>query len=503
MQIKQRYMEDRHIVAIDLGSYKVALTVARINEDDIQVIYYKEARSAGIRNSYVFNSMQVTRPLKELVADAEKELNIKITQAVVGMPKYRVRQETRQAQMELDPEECITHEDVNSLKADALENYPLDDPRSEEVFGAVAQSFSTGEEFQFVEDQIIGIPSEVLEGNFKVFIGKKSALHAIDVAFNNLKIGIAKKYFTPDAVARAVLNPSEMENGVALIDFGGGVTSVSIYYGSIMRHYASIPFGGASITSDIRTECLISDSLAENIKLAFGACMPDKLQNLSEKVIQINSGNASPNKQLPVKYLSEVITYRVKEIIEAILYEIEKSGFADNLRNGIVLTGGVANLANCANYIKEISGYNVRAGYPRHLFSATGCDGVYETDAAVSIGLVLAAKTDRIRDCILGENMVDIGGEVTFGNPSAGDTEKLQEEETPDKGPGEDTGEEAAGQAGNGELFGPGEIEEIEKPESHGHHGGKGKGTGKGPKEPIKPIRWLKTLFDEISNEKP
>lgn len=94
--------------------------------------------------------------------------------------------------------------------------------------------------------------------------------------------------------------------------------------------------------------------------------------------------------------------------------------------------------------------------------------------------------------------MVDIGGEVTFGNPSAGDTEKPQEEETPDKGPGEDTG-----QAGNGELFGPGEIEEIEKPESHGHHGGKGKGTGKGPKEPIKPIRWLKTLFDEISNEKP
>lgn len=502
MQIKQRYMEDRHIVAIDLGSCKVALTVARITEDDIQVIYYKEARSAGIRNSYVFNSMQVTRPLKELISDAEKELNIRITQAVVGMPRYRVRQETKQAQMELNPEECITHEDVNSLKSAALDTYPLENPKSEELFGAVAQSFSTGEDFQFVENDIIGIPSEVLEGNFKIFIGKKSALHNIDVAFNNLKIGIAKKYFIPDTLAKAVLSPSEMENGVALIDFGGGVTSVSIYYESIMRHYASIPFGGASITSDIRSECLISDTLAENIKLAFGACMPDKLQNLSEKVIQINSGNASPNKQLSVKYLSEIITYRVKEIIEAILYEIEKSGFADNLRNGIVLTGGGANLTNCANYIKELSGYNVRAGYPKHLFSATGCDGVFETDAAVSISLILAAKADRIRDCVYGESMVDIGERVTFGDEDTegqtGDRNEMDADGQPENPVHEETETGEEDDTAADELFKPGEIEEVDP---------KKEAKKKEPKkkEPKK-IKWLdkfKTLFDEISNEKP
>ena len=63
-------MEDRHIVAIDLGSYKVALAVAKINGDDIQVIYYKEIRSAGIRNIYEFKSMQVTKQLSVLVEDA-------------------------------------------------------------------------------------------------------------------------------------------------------------------------------------------------------------------------------------------------------------------------------------------------------------------------------------------------------------------------------------------------------------------------------------------------
>lgn len=480
-------MEDRHIVAIDLGSYKVALAVAKINGDDIQVIYYKEIRSAGIRNSYVFNSMQVTKPLSVLVEDAEKELNIKITQVVVGMPKYKVHQVTSQAKMELDAEECITEEDVNILKTSALDSYPLDNPKTEELFGAVAQSFSTGEDFQLVENDIVGMPSEILEGNFKVFIGKKSALHALDVAFNNLKIGIAKKYFTPDVLAKAVLTQSEMENGVALIDFGGGATSVSIYYGSIMRHYAAIPFGGMSITSDIKSECMISDHLAENIKLAYGACMPDKLQNLSEKVIQINSGNdTTPNKQLPVKYLSEIITYRVKEIVEAVLYEIEQSGFADNLRNGIVLTGGGANLTNCANYIKELSGYSVRNGYPRHLVSSIGCDEIHETNATVCLGLVLAAKSDKITDCIQGESTVHIGDTVTLGD---GETDRREENHESDT---------AGMQAGDPEIFAPGEIEEVEvekkeKPKKAEH---------KEKKE--KKISWFnkmyKTLFDEDTN---
>ena len=485
-------MDEKHIVAIDLGSYKVALTVARINGDDIQVIYYKEARSEGIRNSYVYNSMKVTRSLRALVEDAEKELNIKITQVVAGMPKYNVYQVTSQAKMPLNEEECITEDDINTLKTSALERYPLEKPEREVLFGAVAQSFSTGEDFQLVENDIIGIPSDVLEGNFKVFIGKKSALHALDVAFNNLKLGVAKKYFTPEVLAKAVLTPAEMDNGVALIDFGGGATSVSIYSGSIMRHYAAIPFGGMAVTTDIRNECMISDSLAETIKLAFGACMPDKLQTLSEKIIQINNASeAVPNKQLPVKYLSEIITYRVKEIMEAILYEIEQSGYADNLRSGIVLTGGSANLTNCANYIKELSGYDVRHGYPKHqLVSHMGCDAIRETNAAVSLGLVLAAKADRIPDCVLGETMVNIGDTVTFGENGTckeeadagetGDNIPVTEEavtENEASAPDTDTrtghaAENDGAGAKDPELFSKGEIEEV--PVADGAKKGKG-----------------------------
>ena len=241
--------------------------------------------------------------------------------------------------------------------------------------------------------------SDVLEGNFKIFIGKKRDLYNIDTAMNKAGIVPTRKYFTADSTAKAILSDSEMENGVALIDFGAGCTSVSIYHGNIMRHYASIPFGGKSITNDIKSECLISERLAENIKLAFGACMPEKLQNLSEKVIHIVSNSIDPDKQLPVKYLSEIITARVEEIMMAILYEIHNSGFADMLRSGIVITGGSAQIANLNSFVSEISGYEVKTGYPRQLFTGQNCEGINEAAATPSLGLIYAAANESINCC--------------------------------------------------------------------------------------------------------
>ena len=393
-------MEEMNIVAIDLGTSKIALTVAKVNGNDVQIAFYKEMPSAGIKYSSVWNINQATDPLSRIIRDAEEALDIKITQAVIGMPKYPVRQESNSAIVKDRGEDTdITAEDIADLKSYAEDSYPLDDPAKEAIYGAVAQSFSDGEYFQIIENDIIGMASDVLEGNFKIFIGKKSDLKKIDSVMTKTGIAARKKYFTADTTAKAVLTESEMENGVALIDFGGGSTSVSIYHGNIMRHYASIPFGGKNITDDIKSECQISERLAENIKLAYGACMPEKLQSLSEKVLHIRSNNTEPDKQITVKYLSEIITARIEEIIMAMLYEINESGFADMLRSGIVITGGAAQTANLGNFIYDLSGYRVRTGYPKQQFSNAGCDGLKDTTAATSIGLIMAAKDELGVNC--------------------------------------------------------------------------------------------------------
>ena len=431
-------MTDRHIVAIDLGTSKLAVTVAKVIGSDVEIIYYKESASDGIRYSSVSNVTRVAESITKAVKEAEEALGIKITQAVVGMPKFPVRQESNTAKVEdRGYATDITLEDIEELKSFAQNSYPLEHPDKESIYGAVAQSFSDGENFQIIENEIIGMVSDTLEGNFKIFIGKKRDLYNIDTAMTKAGIAPTRKYFTADSTAKAILSDSEMENGVALIDFGAGCTSVSIYHGNIMRHYASIPFGGKSITNDIKSECLISERLAENIKLAFGACMPEKLQNLSEKVIHIKSNTIDPDKQLPVKYLSEIITARVEEIMMAILYEIHNSGFADMLRSGIVITGGCAQMANLNSFVSEISGYSVKTGYPRKLFTGQNCEGINETGATPSLGLIYAAVNEQINCC---HADVEVEEEVV--------EEEIPEEDVPVNE--------------NGELFSEEEKKEIE-----------------------------------------
>lgn len=395
-------MEEKNIVAIDLGSTKIAITVANVNGNDVQVTYYKERPSAGIRYSSVYNILHATEPLSRIIREAEEALDIRISQVVVGMPKYPVRQESNSVVVNDRGEDCdITAEDIADLKSYAEDTYPLEDPSKEAIYGVVAQSFSDSENFQIIEDDIIGMTSDVLEGHFKIFIGRKRDLKNADNLLIKTGITSKKKYFTAETTAKAVLTELEMENGVALIDFGGGSTSVTIYHGNIMRHYASIPFGGKNITNDIKTELQITERLAENIKLAYGACMPDKLLSLSEKVLYIKGNTAQQSKEVTVKYLSEIITARVEEIIQAMLYEISESGLAENLRGGIVVTGGASQTANLGMLIKQMSGYNVRIGHPLGLLSCQDIEGIGDTTAATSVGLINAAIEDECMNCAI------------------------------------------------------------------------------------------------------
>ena len=391
-------MDEKYVAAVDLGSSTVRLCVACIRGDEVQVVHYGEKKSQGIRSSLVFNPQLTTLVVESLVREAEDALMIHLSQVVVGMPRKDIVQLTASMKMNRStPNEYISREEIGDLRALALDTYPLPDSRKQSIYGVVAQTFEIDEGMTLREREVVGTLSSTLEGKFKVFVGRRQGIAALDKIFNNLEIAVAKQYFQPEAISRAVLSDVERNGGVALVDIGGGVTSVSIYQGGILRYYASIPFGGESITGDIETECTISTDLAEKIKVRFGACQPDNLGGLSEKVLQIRL--TDPFTEIPVKYVSEIVDSRCREIVDAVLYYIEESGFANSLQNGLVITGGCAELTNIISLFKDISGYKVRKGCPRRLLSSAVGKTVFSPSAATVVGMVLCAKDDSLLDC--------------------------------------------------------------------------------------------------------
>lgn len=382
--------EENIVVILDFGSSKISLTVADISSGSPEaILFHKQAPAVGINRGQISNPRNVSQILGKLVAEAQEELGIVIHRAIVNFPRWKVH--TKELSISLDrtsPDEYINEEELQTLRDMAVSKMIDEMDSSNVICATVAKSYSTEELLNVQEEDILGAIGARICGNFLMFLGPKNAKTNIDKVMNELKIDVFSYEFTPVIESPFVLSAEEKMQGVALIEIGAGISSVSIYNNGSLRFFKSFPFGGKQVSSDIQMECNVSQTLAENIKLAWAYCMPDKLQNMSDKILKIEDPIGNSTQEVTLKYLSEVVNCRMKEILNACFYLIKESGYDDKLRQGIVLTGGGAQIHCLQSMVSALSGLNCRIACPHYFEEASDC--------AVEAMLLNASNLKRI-----------------------------------------------------------------------------------------------------------
>jgi cell division protein FtsA len=79
----------------------------------------------------------------------------------------------------------------------------------------------------------------------------------------------------------------------------------------------------------------------------------------------------------------------MEEILDAVNFEIQNSGFAERLTAGVVITGGGAMLKNLPQLVKYKTAMDVRIGHPNVHLSGKGKDEINQPMYATSVGLIL------------------------------------------------------------------------------------------------------------------
>ena len=217
--------------------------------------------------------------------------------------------------------------------------------------------------------------------------GKLGSLNMWDIAGYLAGLTVKDIILEPWASSDAVLTEDEKEAGVVLVDIGGGTTDVAVYYDDIIRHTAVIPFGGNVITKDIKEGCAILQRHAEQLKIQYGSALGDLAPD--DKVVSIPGIGGRDPKEISFKSLAYIIQSRMEEIIDAVNFEIQNSGYADKLAAGVVITGGGAMLRHLPQLMKFKTAMDVRIGIPNEHLAGSARNEINQPMYATSVGLIM------------------------------------------------------------------------------------------------------------------
>ncbi|MFO7922769.1 MAG: cell division protein FtsA [Bacteroidales bacterium] len=374
------------VTAIDIGTTKIVSIVGRKNENNkLDILAFSKTESRGVKRGTVLNIEETVNAIKKTIDDVRQQTGNPVSEVFVGIAGQHVKSIRNRGYINRDSyDEEITRSDIHAL-VDDMFRIPID--VGEEIIHVLPQNFIVDNEHNIKNP--VGMTGKRLEANFNIVIGQVSSAKNIDKCVSRVGLKVRDLILEPLASAEAVLTDDEKEAGVALVDIGGGTTDLAVYYDGIIRHTAVIPFGGNVVTEDIKQGCSILMRQAELLKIQFGSALGEIAPE--DKVVTIPGISGREPKEISFKNLAYIIQSRMEEIIDAASFEIENSGFYDQLSAGIVLTGGGALLTHLSQLVKFRTGLDVRIGSPSEHLAGDPDDEINHPMYSTAVGLILKA----------------------------------------------------------------------------------------------------------------
>jgi cell division protein FtsA len=349
------------IAGLDIGTTKVAIIIGFQNSDGkIDVLGYGKGDSMGVQHGLIYNINKTVDGINVAKNTAISRSGLEFDSVYAGVAGRHINSmEFKHAITRRNgKEEVIRQEEIDKMVED-LENISV--RPGEKIITVIPQRFVIDSKRETTEP--VGELGELIVGYFQIITGNDFEITKIIRCINDCELHVNDIILEPIASALVCLTQEEKQQGVVLVDIGGGTTDVAIYVDGNPVFTKVIPIGGSIITKDIASVCQIPEDLAEKLKVNYGTCVIEKSNKNS--FITIPQFHENAPKQISEPYLAEIIYSRVQmDILNQIQKAISESGYEKQIRAGVVLTGGGSSL----RHLKELCHYtlqrNTRIGIP-------------------------------------------------------------------------------------------------------------------------------------------
>ncbi len=353
---------DDYLVGIDIGSSKVGVLIGhRDPERGPEVVGKGLAPNRGTRRGNIVNVEQTVEALKQASEEAEVMAGVEISRAYVGLAGSDIRSVNSRGMVSVARRDReITRQDIRRV-LEAARSAAL--PSDREVLHTIPQEFFVDEQGGIADP--LGMLGSRLEVAVHLTSGNITRTKTLQTCVNRAGIEVIEAVFEPLATADGVLTDDERELGVLLVDIGSGGTEYAFFSEGEVQHSAVLPIGASHFTNDLAMVLRTPFAEAERIKIKYGCCLEHMVDDGEGVTVPAVAGGAE--RVVPKRELCEILEPRAEELLSLIRDDLGKNGWDENLRGGVVLTGGGVQLDGLLELAEQIFSATVRYGLPQGL----------------------------------------------------------------------------------------------------------------------------------------
>jgi cell division protein FtsA len=353
-------MEYNTITAIDIGTTKIATIVAQYSKSgSIEILGHSVVPCKGLSKGNVVDVEKTSEGISQSISILRQYYNLNIKSAFLGITGSHVNFEDRWDKLDsVAKSGVITREDIikNPLKAS---DQNID---NKSILHTIPISYSVDGANEILNP--IGMHSSNLSVKTHLISASPSAVTKLIQSANEADIESDGLILEPLASFHSVINENEKNDGVLMVDIGGGTTDLMFFKNKRVEYTAVIPVGGFHFTNDIASTYKIDTREAEDIKIKFGSATTNIKNNTVQEIEMKSKLSPAPIK-VPHTELIRLTRERAQELVKLINIKTKQIDFENNPQYKIVLTGGTSNLNGLSDLISRNITTNVRIGSPK------------------------------------------------------------------------------------------------------------------------------------------
>lgn len=340
-------MDDKNIIAIEIGSSKVKGAIGSFNPlSGVVTVHAVEEEQLldWVRYGAVSNVEELSKLVNRIIRKIENRVSPrKVSSVYVSIGGRSLCSVPRDVERRMSEDMEITDDILSAMFREmSVSPYP-----DRDLLAVVPREYMVN---KVSVEQPRGTVGHEVKMSANLITCRQATKRNLDILFaDKLKLRVGGYEIRQLALGELVLNYEEKRLGCMLVDFGAETTTVSIYRHGKLQYLATLPMGSRNITRDI-TRLNFLEEQAEMQKRMGGNAS-------GSTAVQGGIGNTD------YSAVNNYVSHRAGEIIANIKSQIKYAGLtASDLAAGIVIVGRGALLGGFNERLASTTTLKVRVG---------------------------------------------------------------------------------------------------------------------------------------------